>query len=180
MSQNIENETPAASSAISADDFDKALMESWERLRKRPLRSGPVYQTPESAPLIWYDQLFERELSPSGIVSCTRALRVGGTQNALDVILVGSHENSAAVTASSGATVTLICLQADEPDGVYEAVGPSICVTAPTEGIAAEPDMLFCRLPIGNFSKAWLKIRLEFSGTISGGKLDAALSYMAR
>lgn len=165
---------------LTAEEFDKAYADSYERRRRQAMRSGPVYNNPESAPLVWHDQVFAREMTPSGIVNAPAPLRVGSTQNALDVALIGSHANTGPVSAASGATVTLICLQADEENGEYKAVGPSICVTAPEEGISAEKDQLFCRLPIGNFSKPWLKIRLEFSGTISGGLLDAALSYVAR
>lgn len=178
-----ENETPTPSTestALDPKEFDKALRNSWEERRRLSQRSGPRYNDPESDPLIWYDQIWEREITPSGTVNGTYALRVGGTQNALDVILVGSHANTGAVQAASGATVTLMCLQADSEDGTFEAVGPSYCVTAPTEGIKADPDALFCRIPIGNFRKPWLKIKLVFSGTISGGTLDAALSYQAR
>lgn len=175
-----ENQTPAQSPSLDATEFEKAHNEYVRKLQRSALRSGPAYNEAEGAPLVWHDQLFERELTPSGIVSCSRALGVGRTQNGLDLILVGSHVNTGPVQAAKNATVTLITLQSDEEFGEYEAVGPSICVTAPAEGIKAEPDQLFCRLPLINFSKPWLMVRLEFSGTISGGKLDAALSYVAR
>ena len=168
------------SQSMDKKEFEKLERESWLDRRRQAERGGPRYNDPESDPLVWYDQCFERELTPAGLVACERALRVGSTQNGLDLLLIASHKNEGPVTAAPGATVTLICQQADEEDGEFEAVGPSYCVTAPGEGITAEPDSLFVRIPIGNFRKPWLKVRLEFAGSISGGLLDAALSHVAR
>lgn len=179
MSQ-LENEGAAGSGEMSAREFAEKL-EEWHREKHMAgLRHGPCYAPGESAPLLWHDQVFERGITPSGTVICGEALRVGNTQNGLDVILVGSHANSGPVTAASGATITLYTLQADSPRGTFEEVGPSICLKAPTEGISADRDHLLARIPLGNFRKPWLKVKLEFSGTISGGLVDAALSYAGR
>ena len=174
MSQNTE------SAAMTPAEFARLAGEADQERLKSGLRHGPCYSEGESAPLVWYDQVFERKISPAGTITCENALRVGSTQNGLDVILVGSHANQGPISAASGATVTLTMQQADAPDGTFTGIGPSICVKAPAEGISADPDHLFVRFPIGNFSKPWLKIKLEFAGSITGGTLDAALSYVAR
>lgn len=143
-------------------------------------RSGPVYRDNNATPLVWHDQVLERELAPAGTLDCARPFRCGNTGNGLDLMLVASHSNTGNVSAAAGAAVTIKTLQGDAPDGPFEAVGPSLCVTAPADGISAEPDALFCRVALGNFTRPWLKINLSFAGSISGGKLDAAVSYMAR
>lgn len=165
---------------MTQEEFEQMREEAKKRNLETGQRHGPCYSEGESAPLVWYDQVFEREIAPSGSVTCKRALRVGNTQNGLDVILIASHKNSAKLQAASGSTITVTLLQSDAEDGTFSEVGPTICVKAPAEGIAAEPDHLFARFPIGNFSKPWLKVKLEFAGTISGGKCDCALSYVAR
>lgn len=141
---------------------------------------GPSYGEPESSPVVWYDQAFEMLFEPSGSVECERALLAGATQNGLDVILVASASNEAEVNCAAGATITLKTLQGDGPEGPFEAVGGSVCVTAPDEGILAEPGGLVARFAVGNFRKQWLKVSLEFGGSITGGKVDCALSYVAR
>lgn len=165
---------------MTAEQFQKISAEAYEARLKSGLRSGPVYQEPESAPLVWYDQLFQRGFEPSGTVACEKALRVGGTQNGLDVILVASHANAGALSIPAAATITLTTLQGDTPDGPFTEVGPSICVVAPSEGISCDPDQLAARFAIGNFRKPWLKVKLEFSGAITGGKVDCALGYVPR
>lgn len=174
MSQTTE------SAKMTTDEFEEMENEARKRRVESGLRHGPCYSEGESAPLVWYDQVFEREITPQGSVTCKKGLRVGATQNSLDIILVGSHKNSGKLSAAANATVTVTLLQADEEDGEYAEVGPTICVKAPAEGIAAEPDHLFARFPIGNFSKPWLKVKLDFAGSISGGKCDCALSLVAR
>ena len=110
-----------------------------ERLRQG-LRSGPVYG---EAPLVWHDQVFGREETPAGTISCRQALRVG-TQNALDVIVVASHKNgNKPLVVARGASLTLTLLQADAVDGKFEEVGPTVCVTA------AEATNIEAGLPCG-------------------------------
>ena len=174
------SQTLPETSATDGKEFLTDHKEGWRDLRKRGLRNGPEYHENESAPLGWYDQVFERDIAPTGSLTCEEALLVGGTQNGLDVILVGSHSNKGPVSIASGATITLKTLIADNPDGPFIATGPSLCVAAPAEGIACEPDALAVRFAIGNFKKQWLKISLEFSGTISGGTFDAALGFVPR
>lgn len=174
MSQETTETPVAGKSAIEE-------LAEWEKGRREAARrSGPVYNPDNSAPGLWFDQFFRKEITPSGTVECEKALRAGGTQNGLDVILVASHRNGAPVRIAAGATITLTTFTAEEPDGAFEATGPAICVTAPSGGISAETDMLVARFAIGNFRKPWLKIKLAFSGSITGGKVDAALGYAAR
>lgn len=176
-----DNETPTpATPVMTSKEFGEAYIEAKQDRLRQGLRSGPMYVEPGGAPLVWFDQAFEREISPSDTLVCQRPLRVGSTNNGLDILLVASHANSTAVQAASGATVTLSLLQADREDGTFTEVGPSICVKAPSSGIAAEPDTIFARFAIGNFQKPWLKAKLEFSGTFSGGTLDCCLGYMPR
>ena len=163
-----------------ASEFLKEHAEGWKELRKSGLRGGPEYRENEPAPLVWHDQVFQREIAPSGSVDCEEALLCGATQNGLDVILVASHQNEGPLTIAEGATVTLKTLVADSPEGPFKASGPSICAQAPEGGISVDPDQLALRLPIGNMKKQWLKITLEFAGDIAGGTLDAALSLVAR
>lgn len=147
---------------------------------KSGLRSGPCYHDPEGAPLVFFDQVFGRALEPAGNVDCKAPLRVGQTQNGLDVILVASHANAGPIRVAAGATITLTLKQGEKPDGEFVEVGPTICVKAPEQGIEAEPDHLVARFALGNFSQPWLKVSLDFAGTISGGSIDCALGYIAR
>lgn len=146
-----------------------------DRLRQG-LRSGPVYG---EAPLVWHDQVFGREETPTGTINCKQALRIGATQNALDVIVVASHKNGAKpLVIARGASLTLTLLQSDAVDGKFEEVGPTVCVTA-TEATNVEADCLVARFAIGNMTKPWAKVKLDVSG-VTGGLVDVALSYVAR
>lgn len=139
--------------------------------------AGPVFG---NAPLVWGDQLFGWELEPTGTVEPENALRVGATQNALDAIIVASHANAGDLTVSASCKLTLDLLQADAPDGIFEEVGPSVCLTAPAAGLVIGPGELVARFALGNMRKAWAKVRLTIDGAISGGNIDMALSYVAR
>lgn len=139
--------------------------------------AGPSYG---NTPLVWGDQLFGWEMEPTGTLEPENALRVGATQNALDVIIVASHANEGDLTVSAGCKLTLDLMQADAPDGSFEEVGPSICITAPAAGLTIGPDELLARFALGNMSKPWAKIKLTIDGAISDGKIDIALSYVAR
>lgn len=173
---------------MDSKEFATSLKSAKIERRKSGLRSGPEYNGNEGAPLVWFDQVFERNLPTTGDITCETPLRVGATQNGLDVILVASHANAGPVFAQEGATVTLKTLQSDSEFGGFEYIGPTICVTAPLDGITADPDQLFARFAIGNFSKPWVKIELTFGGTkkdgtpatITGGTIDCALAYQPR
>lgn len=157
-------------------------LDSWRaRNRRRGATCGPSYSGQDGgAPLVWGDQIFHFELEPAGTVICGQPLRAGATQNGLEIILVASHANEGPVTAAAGATATLTLMQGDSEDGPFEEIGPTYCAKAPAEGISAGPCHLFIRFPLGNFTRPWLRAKLEFAGSISGGKLDCCLAYAAR
>lgn len=150
-----------------------------DELDQKAKRSGPKFN-PAGNAHVWHDQVFERDIEPVGTINCQQALRVGATHNGLDIALIACNANEEAIVFPAGATITLSLMQADSENGAFEDVGPTICVKAPAEGIEAGPDDLVARFPIGNLGKPWLKVNLEFSGAITGGKVDCALAYMAR
>ena len=157
-------------------------MDQWKRdLVDRGRGAGPAYAGDDAGmPLVWHDQIFGERFEPSGSVHCERALRAGRTQNSLDVILVASVANEEPLLIPAGATITATFMTADSEEGVFEEVGPSICVRAPQAGMEIEPGALVCRFAAGNFRKPWLMVRLEFSGSITGGLMDCGLGYVPR
>ncbi len=136
---------------------------------------GPAYGNVR--PLLWYDQFFASALPLVDTVDCPVALRVGSTQEALDVAIVADMD--APLSVPEGSTITLVLLESDSPDDVFTETGPSVCVTAPTGGMTAEPGALLVRLPVGNRKKPWMKVRLLISGSIQG-KAAVALAYRPR
>lgn len=158
----------------------KAIRAANVESRKEALRSGPEYNAGGCSPLLWHDQVFGYEIEPSGTVVCDEPLYVGATQNGLDVVIVASHANKTPVSFAAGASITLKTLVADQPDGTFVETGPSVCVVAPAAGIAAEADQLAARLPLADMEGKYVKIKLVFAGTITGGTVDAALHYLAR
>lgn len=150
-----------------------------ERLRAGR-RNGPSYCGDNPRPLIWHDQVFGRELAPAGDLECPEALRVGATQNSLDVAIVASHANAGPLSVPEGASLTVIPLQGDTAEGGFAEVGPSVCVTAPAGGLTVEPDMLLARFALGGMQKPWCKVKLSIDGAITGGLIDVALAYTAR
>ena len=84
------------------------------------------------------------------------------------------------MTVSAGCKLTLDLLHADTPNGEFEEVGPSICVTAPAEGLTVGRDEQIVRFALGNMVKPWCNVKLTIDGTISGGNIDIALGYVAR
>lgn len=163
-----------------AQDWNDGQSAAYDARQKAAKSCGPAYNYPQSAPVVVYDQMFQADITPAGTVNCPTPLRVGSTNNALDLILVANASNTGILNIAAAATITATLLQADSPDGSFTQTGPTICVKSPTEGIAVEPGHLAARFPLGNFTKPWLKVKLEFSGTINGGTLDAALGYMPR
>ena len=139
--------------------------------------AGPSYN---KGPLIWGDQRFGWEMTPTGTVEPPTALRVGATQNGLDVVVIASHSNADDLTISAGCKLTLELMHGDTADGEFEEVGPSVCITAPAEGLTIGRDELIARFALGNMVKPWAKVKLTVDGTISGGKIDIALGYVAR
>lgn len=163
--------------AITGKDYLDGRRQAAEERMRFGLASGPSYG---NTPLVWGDQLFGFELPPTGTVEPPTALRVGATQNGLDVILVASHSNEGNLTVSAGCKLTLDLMHCDTPDGEFEEVGPSVCITAPAEGLTIGRDEQLARFALGNMVKPWCKVKLTIDGTISGGNIDIALGYVAR
>lgn len=163
--------------AITGKDYLDGRRQAAEERMRFGLACGPAYG---NVPTVWGDQLFGFEMTPTGTVEPPTALRVGATQNGLDVILVASHSNEGNLTVSAGCKLTLDLLHADTADGEFEEVGPSICVTAPAEGLTVGRDEQIIRFALGNMVKPWAMVKLTIDGTISGGTIDVALGYVAR
>ena len=163
--------------AITGKDYLDGRRQAAEERMRFGLASGPSYG---NTPLVWGDQLFGFELPPTGTMEPPTALRVGATQNGLDVILVASHSNEGDLTVSAGCKMTLDLMHCDTPDGEFTEVGPSVCITAPAEGLTIGRDELIARFALGNMVKPWAKVKLTIDGTISGGNIDIALGYVAR
>lgn len=139
---------------------------------------GPAYGNVR--PLLWYDQFFASALPLVDTVDCPVALRVGNTQNALDIVVVANHANTEDLVVPEGTSITLVLLESDSPDAVFTERGPSFCVVAPSGGMSAEPGSLLLRFPAGCMEKPWCKVRLVVNGTVSGGVVDVALAYRPR
>lgn len=164
------------STAMTGSEILDGIRAAKEERLRQGLRSGPVYG---EAPLVWHDQVFGREETPAGTISCKQALRVGAMQNSLDVLVVASHKNGTKpLVVAKGGSLTLTLLQADAVDGKFEEVGPTVCVTA-NEATNVESDCLVARFAIGNMTKPWAKVKLDVSG-VTGGLIDVALGYVAR
>lgn len=166
---------------MTSEEFQKALADYKAELLNRGRMQGPCYVgDDETKPLVWYDQLFDRNLEPAGVINCQTPLRVGKTNNSLDVIIKACDANDGELIFPAGSTITMRFLHGDSEDGVFEDVGPTICVTAPLAGKSIEPGCEVARFSPGRFKKPWLMVNVEFSGAITGGKVDCALSYMPR
>lgn len=167
--------------AISADDFKSGIDAFHRDLDDKAKGVGPSYVGDgKFKPTVWHNQKFASRIEPLGTVNCPQALSVGRTLNALDVMLIASATNESPVLFPAGSTITMTFLQSDEEEGVYEEVGPTICVMAPASGKSAEAGEIIARFPMEDFSKPWLMVTLEFSGSISGGLCDCILSYTPR
>lgn len=162
-----------------ATDFYKQMHEAEADRLRQTRKSGPAYSD-RGHPLIWNGQVFGREIKPAGEVVCEQPLHVGSTQNALDLIIVACNANEDTLVCPKDSTITVAFKMADKEAGPYEDVGPTVCVKAPEDGISAEPDELVVRVPLGNFAKPWVKPAITFTGTITGGNVDVALSMVNR
>lgn len=164
----------------SASTFLEQMRAAKTARQQAGLSSGPSYQGSKPKPIVWFDQLFETGAEPSGSVACSTPLRVGATQNQLDIVIVASHGNTGALSVPAGATIAAALYQSDSADGEFEACGPVITATVPEGGFSVDPDGLVIRIPVGNMTKAWLKPTITFTGVILGGTVDIALSFMPR
>ncbi len=165
---------------ISAQEFEQARNEFHDALVERGRGAGPMYTGDPLYLTPWYDQYFDRQIEPAGTVNCRKALRVGATQSALDVVLKAAAGNGGPLLVPAGSTITLALMQGDSESGTFEDVGPTVCVKAPAAGMSVLPGEPACRFAIGDFQKPWLMISLEFSGAITGGKFDACLGFVPR
>lgn len=167
--------------AISAKDFEEGRQAFASELARRGRGAGPRYcGEGAGSATAWYDQYFGRDFEPAGTVNCPQALRVGSTQAALDVVVKASVGNESELLIPAGSTMTMRFMQGESEKGIFEDVGPSVCIKAPASGLAVEPGMVAFRFPAGNFTKPWLMVSVEFSGAISGGKVDCCLGYVPR
>lgn len=140
------------------------------------IRPAPGYSAGSGYPMIIAHQVFDRGIECTGEVICKTPLRAGTTAKHLDIVLVGAGKNTSEVKAASGAGIALSLLCADKEGGEYKEAGPLITITAPADGITAEPGECLARFPIGNLPNPWIKVKLVFTGAFTGGKLDCALS----
>ena len=166
--------------SISAQDFSDGLNAWTDERARRGRRCGPCYCGRGESITPFHDQYFERGIEPAGTVNCSRALRVGAVNQGLEVMLLAAPDNAEDILVPAGATITMTFLQGDAENGSFEDVGPTVCVKAPADGMTAAPCHLLARFPLPNFRKPWLMCNVEFSGAITGGKLDCVLNLMAR
>lgn len=140
---------------------------------------GPRY-CPQGNPTLWHNQIFFEGKTPEGTISPDRALRAGSSQNGVDLALVGSPQNTEDVVCAADSTITISFEHSDSADGEFTEAGPTICFTAPEAGMKAGPGETLCRLPLVVSPLPWIKCKVVFSGTISGGLLDCGLVYTPR
>lgn len=161
-----------------AQDFETGMNEYRKQLYKRSRAAGPSYcGDGKSKPTIWHDQKFASGIEPVGIVNCPQALSVGRTLSNLEVVLIASASNDNPVQISSGSTITFSFMQGDAEQGVFEDVGPTICIKAPLAGKTVKPGEVIARVTVGDFARGWLMVNLEFSGAITGGTADCILAF---
>lgn len=176
----MEENTPTTPAAMTGPEFETALHQFKDFQAERAKHVGPVFST-GGVPAIWFDQLFNKDaFVPTGTVNCENALRVGKTHNGLDVVVIANGNNTGDLVVPAGSTITMSFLHSDALDGSFEDVGPTICVTAPTGGKKVRPGGTVARFAIGDFTKPWLMVKVAFSGSITGGKVDCGLSYTPR
>ena len=158
------------------EEFLASQNEAKKQLIENARRSGPQFDPGGLTPGVWGDQVFGRGITPSGETVCPTALRAGSTANRLDVALIAARTNEGPLTMPADSTITCSFQTADSQDGTFSQEGPTITIKAGASGMSADPDLAIARFPIGNFKKPWLKLTLTFTGSITGGKLDAALA----
>lgn len=162
---------------ITAQEMLQGTRALEKELRRKGQHSGPTFSD-KGKPVAWWDQYFEREIDPTGIINCEQALRVGSTMQRLDVVILASYGNGGPLNIPGGSTITLTLMQGDDEEGTFTDVGPTVCVKAPPEGMQVDEDEIVCRFPVGDFTKPWLKVTLEFAGAITGGNVDCALGFI--
>lgn len=167
-----------------ADTSVKQFLETSRKAKRQQVEgaatTGPRYHANGSAASLWHDQIFGRDILCSGARELETALRVGSNAQGLYVALNASAGNEGVLEFPAGSTITFTFLQGDDPDGEFAEVGPTVCMKAPAEGIEAEPGDTICRVALGNFSQPWLKLKIEFDGSVEGGTAICGLGYAAR
>ena len=166
---------------LNNEDFLASLRNSREERLRAAETCGPVYQGRKNqTPLVWYDQTFFVNKAPAATMESVYPLRVGGTQNQIDVVLVANHHNENDVTVPANTVFKVELLQSDTADGTFTAYGWEHSVKAP-EAMTFAHDRCVWRLAIGNTEKPWVKVKLTVSGgTVSGGNLDLGLAFLPR
>lgn len=125
----------------------------------------------------WWDQYFEMEVNPAGTHTCATPLRFGQTHYRLDIVLIASSQNNTPIHINKGTQITVSLEQADQPDGQFEELGPSVCITAGDDMDINRECPIF-RFHLGDSVKAWVKPKIEFGAGITGGTVDVALGYI--
>lgn len=145
---------------------------------KNGASTGPVFG--RGATSFWNDQIFQSVITPEETVECGTPLHVGSHSGALYVALNAMPDNTEDVVFPKDSTITFTFLVGSDEDGEFRDIGPTVCVKAPEDGITVEPGQTAVRVALPDFPLPLLKLKLEFDGDITGGKLEAGLGYAAR
>lgn len=172
------SQTPETPTVTEAPDFTAESRKAYRDRIKQGASAGPTYNPGNVS--LWADQIFEYDITPSGSVTCENVLRAGATSQALSCALVASMDNAGTLTVPKNGTITFEFEISETEDGTFQNIGPTICLTAPEGGMTAKPGDTLCRVALPDFPLPWLKLKLTFTGSISGGTLAAGLAYAAR
>lgn len=178
----MSDETPTTTTPpepMTGEEFLEASRKAKARVRELGKSLGPCY-TQGGNTSLWYDQIFGADIAPSGTKSLPIPLRVGSHSGGLYAALNVMANATAPCKFSEGATVTFKFKMAKDEAGPYSAVGPTICMTAPSGGIDVEPGETAFRVALPDFPQPYVLCELVFSGTISGANLICGLGLAAR
>lgn len=167
--------------AITGQEFLEGLRAARDFRVEQGRGPAPEYRGSEHAPLIWGDQFFAQNLTPTGTldISNFEPLRVGATQSSIDLVIIASHGNTGTLLCPAGSSITVELYQCDTVDGVYESSGYEVTVTNRDER-SLERDCQICRIFIGSMSKAFCKPKITFTGVFAGGTVDVGLARSVR
>lgn len=166
---------------ITAQDFLNASRDAKDLRVRQAAGPGPEYRGKDVAPLIWFDQFYGQELTPTGTIDFAtfEPLRVGATQSSLDLVITASHGNSGTLLCPAGSSITVELFESDTEDGTYTSSGYKVTMTN-NEARNIETDVQICRLYIGNMSKAYMLPKITFVGAFAGGTVDVGLARSVR
>lgn len=173
-------ETPAAPTPR---EQARAYISQQNAARKERIRQGltEAFSYSENGQTtLWFDQVFDYDIVPEDTVVCETPLQVGSHQGSLFVVLNASRDNAEPLEFPEDATIAFSFLTAKTEDGEYSDIAPTVCVKAPKDGMSYEPGETITRVMLPNFPLPWCKLKLEFSGEITGGTIIAGLGYAAR